>query len=331
MKEAARALVLGMLAAAVGWAVAALAIDAPDGVAGPLAAAVALAGIAILVFIRPFRNEALALLAVFAGALAWWLSIEPRGDRRWLHDVARPPKATLAGELLTIENVRNFSYRGDGDFDERWETRTFDLSKLRGADLFLSYWGSPWVAHTIASFEFDGAPPLAISIETRKEEGESYSALLGFFRQYELYYVFADERDVIGIRTNHRGEDTYLYRVAMPLPRVRALLIEYVADANLLADEPRWYNAATTNCTTVIRQRIEHVGAANPWDWRILVNGRLDELMYERGTVDRSRPFVEIRAASAISSRARAAGEAEDFSERIREGLPPRPQVGGVR
>ncbi len=111
----------------------------------------------------------------------------------------------------------------------------------------------------------------------------------------------------------------------MPAARVRALLLDYAADMNRLADEPRWYNAATTNCTTVIRQRVQRVAGANPWDWRVLVNGKLDELMYERGTIDTSRPLPEIRAASAISARAREAGDAPDFSERIRQGLPPRP------
>jgi hypothetical protein len=111
----------------------------------------------------------------------------------------------------------------------------------------------------------------------------------------------------------------------MPLPRVRAVLLDYVRDMNRLAEQPRWYNAATTNCTTVIRQRVQHVGGSNPWDWRILVNGKVDELMYERGTIDGSRPFPEIQAASAISARAREAGDAPDFSQRIRQGLPPRP------
>ncbi len=325
-----KALLLAVLALAVAWAVAALAIDAPAPMATALATAVAIVGIAALVFVRPFGRKVVALSVVFLAVLLWWSSLEARNDRPWLRDVARSPVAALDGDRLTIENVRDFHYRADGDYDERWETRTFDLSKLQGADLFLSYWGSPWIAHTIASFEFEGAPPLAISIETRKEKGEEYSAVLGFFRQYELYYVVADERDVIGVRTNHRGEDTYLYRVAMPLPRARALLLDYASDMNRLAAEPRWYNAATTNCTTVIRQRVQHVGASNPWDWRMLVNGRLDELMYERGTIDRSRPFPEIRAASAISGRAQAAGSAPDFSIRIREGLPLRPKVSGV-
>lgn len=325
MKTAARGLALGLLFLAVAWAIAALAIDAPRSLGSPLAAAAALAGLAVLVFLRPFWRRALGLVAIFVGVLLWWLSLEARNDRSWQHDVLKLPRASVAGDRLTIENVRDFHYRADGDYDEHWETRTWDLSKLRGVDVFLSHWGSPWIAHTIVSFDFEGQPPLAVSIETRKEQGESYSAILGFFRQYELYYVVSDERDVIGVRTNHRDEDTYLYRVRMPLPRVREVLLDYAGDMNRLADAPRWYNAATTNCTTVIRQHVQHVGGSNPWDWRILVNGKVDELMYERGTINGSRPFPEIRAASAISARAREAGDPPDFWQRIRQGLPPRP------
>ena len=119
---------------------------------------------------------------------------------------------------VTIQNVRNFKYRSETDYDQRWETRTYNLDQIRGVDLFLSFWGPTQIAHTIVSWEFDDGQHLAISIETRKAKGESYSALRGFFRQYELYYVVADERDLVGLRTNYRGEQVYLYRIRVPAP-----------------------------------------------------------------------------------------------------------------
>jgi hypothetical protein len=154
--------------------------------------------------------------------------------------------------------------------------------------------------------------------------GESYSAVRGFFHQFELYYVVADERDVIRLRTNYRGEDVYLYRLTVPRERARAILLDYLAEMNRLAREPKWYNAATHNCTTTIRHHVQHVAPANPWDWRILVNGHIDELGYERGTVDTSLPFDELRRKSEITERAKAADRDADFSARIREGLPGR-------
>ena len=303
---------------AVLWACAALWIDGPRPGAVGFAAVAATA----LVWIRPFRRGLLVVAAMGVAVSAWWLAIEPSNDRDWLPDVAHPPTASFQGDLVTIRNVRNFDYRSETDYDERWEERTYDVSRLHGVDMFLSYWGSPWIAHTIVSWEFDDGQHLAISIETRKERDEAYSALLGFFRQFELYYVVADERDVVGVRTNHRGEDVYLYRLSTSVETARAVLLDYLEEINRLGASPKWYNAATHNCTTVIYRHMKNVAAANPWDWRILVNGHLDELGYERGTIDTSLPFAELRERSNITERARAAGNTPTFSQRIREGLP---------
>jgi len=283
--------------------------------------------VATLVAVRPLARKLGALAVLFALFTAFYATVQPSNDRDWSPEVARPPTGEVRGDTLTLHNVRNFQYRGDTDFTERWETRTYDLSAIEGADLFLSYWGSPMIAHTIVSWDFADAPPLAISIETRKERGEEYSAVRGFFREYELYYVAADERDLIGVRTNHRGEEVYLYRVRMSPQMARKLLLDYVATMNALATHPRWYNAGVDNCTTGIRMHVEHISAqARPWDWRILVNGYGDQLMYERGNIDTELPFDELRRRSLIVDRAKAAGDAPDFSARIRDGLPPRPE-----
>ncbi len=187
----------------------------------------ALAAVSALVLGRGRRwGRGFGLAALLV--VAWWSTLQPRNDRNWLPDVAELPTATVEGDQLTIRNVRNFDYRSETDFTPRWEERTYDLSRLRGIDFFLSYWGSPMIAHTIVSWEFDDGQYLAISIETRKEQGESYSAVRGFFKEYEVYYVVADERDVIRLRTNYRGEQVYLYRLKMPPDRARALLLDYV-------------------------------------------------------------------------------------------------------
>jgi len=306
------------------WACAALWFDGPPSrpLATALAAGFAAAAVAIAARARPLRL-ALALYGLlFFGVVTWWLSIPPSNDREWEPSVAHPAAARIEGDLVTIQNVRNFDYRTETDFTERWETRSYDLSKLQGMDMFLSYWGSPWIAHTIASWEFEDGQHLAISIETRKEVGESYSAVRGFFRQFELYYVVADERDVARLRTNHRGEDVYLYRLTTPAPVARALLLDYLHEINELAERPRWYNALFYNCTTGIRRHTEHIAAQNPFNWRILVNGKLDELGYRRGTIDTSLPFPELRRVSNIGERARAADQDPEFSQRIRDGLP---------
>ncbi|GAA5175370.1 DUF4105 domain-containing protein [Niveibacterium umoris] len=323
---------LGLLALLVNlWAVAALWIDGPASralaalVSGLYAGAI----IALLFRVKPFRRGALAAIACFGVVLLWWLALPASNQRDWLLDVAHPPTARIEGDILTIHNVRNFAYRGsDTDFEPRWETRRYDLSKVRGLDLAISFWGPTQYGHTIMSWEFEDAPPLAISIETRKEKGEQYSALLGFFRQFELYYVVADERDVLGVRTNHRGEQIRLYRLSTSPAAARELLEGYVAEFNALAKHPGWYNAVTTNCTTVIFKNVKHVfGISKLTDWRILANGHLDELAYEEKVVNTTMPLDELRRRSDITERAKAAGDARDFSQRIRVGLPdwPRP------
>jgi hypothetical protein len=306
------------------WGAAALwfAGPGPAGLRGALGAALLLTALGSALFVRPRARAGLALAALSALVFAWWGSLAASNDRDWQPDVARTPSAELDGDLVTVRNVRNFHYRSETDYDERWEERRFDLGKLDGLDVFFSHWGSPLIAHTIMSWSFSDGQHLAVSIETRKEKGEAYSAFAGFFRRYELIYVAADERDVVKLRTNLRGEEVYLYRLRAAKASARALLIDYLEAMNELAAEPGWYNALTTNCTTTIRQRVMHAGGSLPLSWKLLANGHLPELLYERGSLDRSLPFAELKAASRINARARAAGDRDDFSAAIRAGLP---------
>jgi hypothetical protein len=272
--------------------------------------------------LRPFLRGLLAALLPVLVVVFWWISLAPTNSCDWTPDVARSARAIFYGPFVTIQNVRNFKYRSESDYDQRWETRTYNLDQIKGVDLLLSFWGPTGIAHTIVSWEFDGGQHLAISIETRKAKGESYSALRGFFRQYELYYVVADERDLVELRTNYRGEQVYLYRIRIPPAQARALLIDYLMKVNRLADHPQWYNALTQNCTTTIRGHAQSIGAGGRLDWRLLANGHVDQLLYERHQIDTDIPFDTLRSRSNIIERAKAAGDAADFSARIREGLP---------
>jgi hypothetical protein len=306
------------------WSAACLWFDGPNSqvAAGILAAGFGIASIGLAIFVRPIWRMWAAFAICFFAVQIWWNGIQASNDREWLSDVARAPVATIEGDLVTVENVRNFHYRSETDFDEVWETRTYDLSKLSGLDFYMSYWGSPLIAHTVVSWEFEDGQHLAISIETRKEVGESYSAILGFFRQYELYYVVADERDVIRLRTNHRGEQVFLYRLRTPVPVARALLVDYLEVLTKLAAEPRWYNALRYNCTTTIRSHTRQVAPGRSFSWKMLVNGFLDELSYDRGSIDTSLPFEELKRRSNITAKALAAGDDPAYSSLIREGLP---------
>jgi hypothetical protein len=303
------------------WAFGALWFDFPQAGLSPWAAGV-FASISLLaaIFVRPRWRAKLVIALGVVLIMLWWLALQPRQYRDWKPEVALTPHAVIEGDQVVIHNVRDFEYRAEKDFTPRYDMRTLDLRNLRGVDMFINFWGSPYMAHPIVSYDFGPDGRICFSIETRPEKGESYSALGGFYRQFELAYVVADERDVIRVRTNYRkGEDVYLYRLQAPF--VKESFLEYIRTINELHETPRWYNAITNNCTTAIRQQRAASDRA-PWDWRMLVNGLGDQLLYERGVIDTSLPFAELKRISHVNERAKAAGDAADFSERIRAGLP---------
>ena len=313
------------------WASAALLLAGSDPGPSRRLLAAAMAAVAVAgtsrVLLRGSGWRTLTTVVLPALAVAgWYATLGPSNDRDWLPDVAETPWAEISGDRVTIHNVRNFAWRTEADFTPRWETRTVDLARLEGVDLVASYWMGDAIAHVMVSFAFEDAPAVAISIETRKEVGEPYSTVLGFFRRYELVYVVADERDLIGVRTNVRRnppEDVYLYRVAAPIEAARRLFLEYVWQMNELRERPRFYNTAATNCTTVALVNNRVNGPVSLLNWKILLSGYLPQLVHERGRLDRSLPFPELRRRSRVNAAAVSAGlAAPDFSARIRDGLP---------
>src|SRR5438132_8857799 len=314
---------------AIAWAFGAVWFDAPFGNANKfIAGLLALASVAALVFVRPFWRKVCVSALLFGGVLAWWMTLSPTNDSDWQPDVAQKAWADIQGDEVTFHNVRNCDYRTDTDYTPHWETRTVRLSQITGIDLAIDYWGSPWIAHPIVSFQFADTPPLCFSIETRKTVGQTYSAIGGLYRQYTLIYLVADERDVIRLRTNYRNEDIYLYHTTAPPDRARERFLEYVHSLNTLRAQPRWYNAVTANCTTSIRT--QHPSKERvPSAWRILLNGKPDETTYSHGAfVTGGLPFAELKARSLINARAKRANASQDFSELIRVGLPaPEPRV----
>jgi hypothetical protein len=270
--------------------------------------------------VRPRWRAKLGIAIAIIFVLLWWFTLQPRQFRDWKPEVATTAHAVVEGDIVTIHNVRNFDYRSETDFTPRYETRRYDLRNLRGLDIFINYWGSPYMAHPIVSYDFGSDGHVCFSIETRPETGESYSALGGLYRRFELIYVVADERDVIRLRSNYRtGEDVFLYR--LKAGKARASFMEYIRSINELHETPRWYNAITNNCTTALRNQ-RAASERAPWDWRMLVNGYGDQLLYDRGAIDRSLPFEELKKISHVNARAKAADQDPDFSEKIRAGLP---------
>ena len=292
-----------------------------------LAAAFATSTLLAFLFLPDRRRTLLGFALAFAALLLWWISIAPSNQRDWQTEVAVLPYATRDGNLVTLHNVRNFAYRTEQDFVPQYDDRTFDLHALDEVDLIAVYWAGDAIAHIMVSFGFAG-DHLAISIETRKEKGEAYSSIAGFFKQYELIYVVGDERDLIRVRTNYRRPEelVYLYRTRARPENARRLFLEYIGKINQLKEQPEFYNTLTTNCTTDVWFLVRALSDQFPLDWRVLLSGYFPEYLYDLGSLDTRLPFPELKARSLINDKAHAADQAPDFSQRIREGLPRPPR-----
>jgi hypothetical protein len=293
-----------------------------------IAAAFALFGLVTLVglgFARWRKRLLVAYSMLFVAILSWWLfAVNPSNERQWQPDVAKLSYATIDGDIVTMHNIRNIDYRSEFDYSPAYYTKTYNLKKLEGIDLFAVYWMGPAIAHTIMSFNFGDKDYLAVSIEARKELNEGYSTIKGFFRQYELMYIVADERDVIRLRTNYRKdpvEEVNLYRLQGSKENARRLFLEYLGKINELHEKPVFYNTLLDNCTTAIWFNTRVNPGHLPFSWKILLSGYVPEYLYESGKLDTRIPFEQLQRQAYINPVAQAADQSPDFSQRIRAAI----------
>ena len=273
---------------------------------------------------RQTRNvTGFAFVVATAFLLMWRGTLHPSHQRVWADDVAQLLEARIDGNHVHLKNVRNFEWRSETDYTPLWESRTYDLDRLRSADLVLSYWMGPHIAHTLVSFGFDGGERVVFSLEIRKERHESFSAIGGFFRQFEQVLVAADERDIVRTRSNARGEDVYLYRLQISQASVRALFLEYLKAANELRHTPRFYNTLTSNCTTIVFELARLIAPTLPIDYRLLLSGHFAEYVYDLHGLTPGYRYGELQALGYINEHALASdASGDDFSMSIRQSIP---------
>lgn len=268
---------------------------------------------------------AVPLVLAGAGLMLWWSTILPRADRDWEPRLARAATIEVDGDRYTVRNLRNFRWAPEPAADgseraevEAWEDRTYDLSKVNGLDLFFSYWTGPAIAHVLVSATFEDQPPLVFSIEIRRERGEAYSAIAGFFKNYELAIVAADERDIVRLRSHVWREDVKLYRLKVAPESIRALLLAYAREVNDVAAEPRWYDTLGANCTTVAYRLARAVWPDLAFDWRVVASGYAPRFAYEIGALEQGLPFAELERRAALTERATPLPNDENFSTALR-------------
>lgn len=287
------------------------------GIGAGVFATAGLATVALLATSRRWRG--LATFAMLATALlGWWSTIQPPASANFAPDVARQVSGVIDGGRLTLRDVRNFTWRSETEAGQNWEDRSYDLDGVRTLDLFLSFWDDSGIAHMIMSFGFEDGSYLAWSMEVKRLDGSIYSPIASAFKENALVLIAADERDVIGLRTNFRGEDVRRYRLNLRQETVRNVLKEFVAQANALARQPRFYNSLTTNCTTAVVTMMRATGATIPLDWRLIVNGRLPEYAFDHDALEEGLTLAQANARAPVSAKAKAFGTGEGFSLAIR-------------
>jgi len=244
----------------------------------------------------------------------------PSNERHWSPDQQRLAHAIVRYPAVRVEDVRNFTYGDDGSYKPRYETRQYDLRELDSVWFVVERFGSvPGIAHTFLSFGF-GDEFLAVSVEVRKEQGETYSALKGLFREYEIMYVVADERDLIGLRTNIRKDQVYLYPVSTTRGKARKVFLDMMLRANSLADQPEFYNTLTNTCTTNIVDHVNTIAPSRvPFSFRVLLPAYSDKLAYDLGLIPNREPFEATQERHRIDPIAQSRGITNDFSRLIRE------------
>ncbi len=268
---------------------------------------------------QPTWKPALALLSLFGAFLCWWFSQRPSNDREWHPLTARLPYILFDGDIATIENVRNAQYRIGSDCSVHYETRTYHIPGLQGVDALICFWGSRWMCHPMFVFDFGRDGRICFSVEVRYRTGQKYSFLRSLYRQQELIYLACDERDAILHRTmDSSSQDVYLYRMQISTDKLYEIFYEYAESINGLKKSPRWYHGLTSNCTiSLYHQRKSPV----VWDWRLLVNGSLEHLFYEREMLDQSLPFETLKRQSWLNDVANEA-PSDRFGDTIRDRLP---------
>lgn len=328
MTTVARSTVAGVLGLWTVWGSLALMVHKPLGAATyPVMAVMAAAfGVGLT---RKWRRAHWVLTLGLLAVTAWLVLMQPSNQRAWQDDVAKQLDYEQQGDIVTVHNVRDFQWVSEFNYTPSWEVRRYDLSKLETLDLVISIWDNDDIAHTLLSFGFSDGQRVAFSVEIRKEIGESFSSVGGFFRQYEMTVIAADEKDIIYTRSNARGERVYLYPLIYDRADMRQLFLSYLKLAERLRKQPDWYNTLTANCTTEIFELVKEIDPV-PVDYRILLSGRLPEYLYELGAIDNRVSFDTWHKAAFINDRVAAdraqmdmaaAMSSAQFSQQIRQGL----------
>ena len=250
----------------------------------------------LLEFKTPWKSRILLAL-MFIGVIIWWSSIKPTLHRDWAPELARSVEATfdpINPDIVHLQNIRNFDWIAPYEGKENWENGTYNVDDLVGLDVYLSYWMGPYIAHTLVGFTFKDGRHLVFSAEIRRTKEQSFSAIGGFFKEFELIMIAAPEEDIIKLRTDIRHENVYRYPISVGKEKIKNLFLNYLETADKLAHQARFYNTVTANCTTVVFDMARILDPGIPLDWRILFSGQLPSYLYDLKVVNTEKSLKEL-------------------------------------
>ena len=298
----------------------------PKPVAGLLAAVYLITSVVLF-----FRSEKkrLWLRQIAASVVVVYLLTliqRPSHNRDWAVDNVVMPEIDIDANTVTVSGIRHSVYGSETEVKVNYSNLTFPLSQLKKVwfvvHRFTAFEG---IAHNFLTFSFDtedGPAYFSVSAEIRREQGEQFSPIKGLYRQYEMIYVIADERDEIGSRAILRSDDrVYMYPVNATEHQVQALFLDIASRVQRLADEPEFYHSLLNNCTNNI---VFHTYKLTPepinWlDPQIVVPGYADRFAYSKRLIGSDRGmFTEYQDRCRIDQTIRRVGITERFSSDIR-------------
>ncbi len=262
----------------------------------------------------------LSAIILPAFLITWLFFQQPSHDRDWEVGQEGLPSIIFNEDDVTINNYRNFVWHKDGKIDNVYETKSFKLSDLETVDVIISHFDDfEGLAHIFISFGSKTGEHIIMSLETRREKGEEFSPYWGIMRQFEIIYVVGSEEDVIGLRTNVRGERVYLYPTISTPEKTRALFIELANEINNIYKKPKIYNTLTHNCTNEITRRVEKISELDfPATWKSIFPGYFDEILYEMEIIPADKPFLDIKNSYLIDN-LKVDHFDDDYSNQIRK------------
>lgn len=276
------------------------------------------AGLTLVLRAKRRRFGWLAFAASALGVFFWYQTIQPRNDRNWAPDVAHGVSAEVDGQTVTLANIRDFDWETPTTAQERWITQRYNLDALERVDMFTSVWDNPDIAHLLVSFGFAGGEQVVFSVEIRREEGEVFNQVGGFFRQFELVLIAATERDIVRLRTDVRGETVRMFAVKLTPEQRQKMFLSYVMLAQQLEEEPRFYNTIVANCTTVVYTLARNLKSDLPWRRSLILSGRLPEYLDDLGVLEGDGPLEDRQNAALIPANLMDEYPHLSFSQAIR-------------